>query len=212
MNARFFHRAWRHLRWRCWDSPRGLGRPAPAAVFDREYTGGHWDHFHNPSEAPRYARLATLVSERGGPVRLLDLGCGSGRLAAVLEPKSVSSFLGIDISGEGIAQARRLAPAWAAFQVGDLDVWRTTKTWDVIVFNECIGYVRDPAATLARWRGALSPDGIILISYFRSGNHHAIWRRIARHTKLTHQEVVTGPEGHVWDIRGICARPTPASS
>jgi SAM-dependent methyltransferase len=86
--------------------PRGGGKPVPEDALDAEYTSGNWDHFFDEREAPRYAALASLIRAHAAqPPRLLDVGCGSGRLAAQFSPGELGGYLGMDLSTEGLRRA-----------------------------------------------------------------------------------------------------------
>ena len=208
----FLTKALRHLRRRLVDGPRGLGRPAPAAVFDREYAGGRWDLLLTDDERPRYETLARLITSAAGRPRVLDLGCGSGRLAQVLAPARPERWLGVDLSPEGLSRARALGLDFAEFAEGDFETWRPPagEQFDAVVFNECLGYARDPRATVEAFAPAVRPGGALLVSYYRSGNWRAIWRRITAARPVVHATVVTNARGQTWDIRALrpaCASP-----
>lgn len=199
----------RHARRRLIDGPRGLGHPVPAAAFDREYASGHWDLLFSPGELPRNAALVARCLAVAAHPAVLDIGCGSGRLAQLLTPHGLKRYLGLDLSTEGLARARALGLAGCEFTVGDFETWRppSGETFDVIVFNESIGYARDPGATVAAFAPFVRPGGVLLISYFRSGNYAAIWRRLAACFPTLHAETVSTDPDHVWDIRVLA--PTP---
>ena len=68
--------------------------------------GGEWDKLGN--------MLSDLVIDQGvsDGLRLLDFGCGSGRLAFYLEEKcNLSSYVGLDVVDELLDYARERVPA-----------------------------------------------------------------------------------------------------
>lgn len=208
----FVEKIFRYLRRRFIDAPRGLGHPVPAAAFDREYAAGHWDLLFAPEELPRNRLLLDLTLALTPHPRVLDIGCGSDRLAQLLAPHAPARYFGLDLSTEGLERARTLALPECEFLVGDFETWRPAEAerFDAIIFNESIGYARDPAVTLAAFATYLAPCGQLLVSYFRSGNHDALRRRITRHFVVSRAEIIASSGGQVWDIRAL--RPSAPSA
>lgn len=192
----------RHLRRRFIDAPRGFGHPVPAAAFDEEFRSGHWCLLDSTDEQTRYTTLVALVRTHKSKPKLLDAGCGSGRLARCFEPGELTSYHGIDLSGEAIRHARDSTPSSSVFQQGDLENWQPDVRYDVIVVNEVMGYFHDPAATITRLAEALEPGGFFVISLYRWGNAAAIWQRLDSRFKTMQAEVVANANGDKkWDIR-----------
>jgi trans-aconitate methyltransferase len=183
----------------------GYGHPVPKAALDAEYREGRWDHFDSPAEAPRYEGLAGLISGLfPSEPAVLDLGCGSGQLAARLQDRPLACYVGADLSVEGLARARRRNLPGAEFVEANFETWRPESAFDVIVFNESVGYARDPAKLVKEFARHLRLGGMILISQFRFGNHRALWRRVLRRGEVVRHLEVTGDHGRlVWDIRAL---------
>ena len=189
--------------------PAGYGRPVPPAALDGEYRSGHWDHFFSYAELPRNLVLAGSI-HHCFPVApaVLDLGCGSGRLATAFQHYPFSRYLGVDLSAEGVGRARALALPRMEFITGDYETWRPEGQFDAIAFNECIGYARDPAATLAAFSSHLRPGGRFFLSHFRFGSYAAQWRRMATVCETVEASAVTDASGEkIWDIRILQPRP-----
>ncbi len=197
-------RVWRRLRFALHGRRAGLGQPVPVDALDREYSTGHWDHFFGPDEKPRHDVLVELIRTAHPRPRLLDLGCGSGRLATLLATSELAGYLGVDISGEGLRRARALAlpPPLDRFEQRDFEAWTPAPgAFNVITFNECLGYAPDPLRTARRFAATLEPDGALIVSHFRSGNHAAFWRRLARDFDFPTVRLVTNSKGQTWDLR-----------
>ena len=99
------------------------------------------------------------------PARLLDLGCGQGVLAALLEAtgRDTTGLRGIDLMAKDIERARRAAPA-AEFVAGDI---RTTPFGPAacVVILDVLHYI-DRAAqedVLRRVRESLGSGGLLLL-------------------------------------------------
>lgn len=206
----FFNRAYRHLRRRFIDGPRGFGHPVPAAAFDAEFRSGHWRLLDSLDEKKRYEVLRKLILCHHARPRLLDAGCGSGRLGASFGSGELTSYHGVDLSTEAIAHAREYAPAGSVLDQADLETWMPAARYDVIVVNEVMGYFHDPALTLGRLAAALEPGGILVVSLYRWGNAAAIWQRVGRRFRSSDATVVTNAAGDkVWDIRILAPIPSP---
>jgi trans-aconitate methyltransferase len=139
--------------------PAGLGRPIAKEALDNEYRSGHWDHFFAFDELPRNLVIAGTVHHFYPRPAVLDLGCGSGRLATVFQSYPTARYLGADLSTEGVARSRALQLPGTEFIEANYETWRPDGRFEAIIFNECIGYAVDPGATLAAFAPHLTPDG-----------------------------------------------------
>jgi hypothetical protein len=84
---------------------------------------------------------------------------------------------------------------------GDFETWRPTGRWSVIIFNESIGYARDPGATVDAFSAYLEPAGAMIVSLFQSGNQREIWQRILRNRDIVRREQVRdNATAKTWDI------------
>jgi SAM-dependent methyltransferase len=197
------------VRRRLIDDPRGLGRPVAADVFDRDYAAGRWDLLFADAETPRNRMVADLIAGVASQPTVLDVGCGSGRLAQLLAPLRPARYVGVDLSRVALQRAQALGLAGCEFVCGDFETWLPNGRFDIVVFNESLGYARDPAAVVRRFFGCLNAPGSLVVSYYRSGNHTAIWRRIAGVAETTRKIVVCNDLGATWDIRLLRPRTAP---
>lgn len=104
-------------------------------------------------------------------IRVLDVGCGRGRVLnelARLFPRS--ELVGYDLSEEAVAYAR----AWAQrhgqrnvrFEVRDLtgfDRWAEAEAFDLVTAFDAIHDQGDPAGVLRGIARSLRPDGVLLM-------------------------------------------------
>jgi ubiquinone/menaquinone biosynthesis C-methylase UbiE len=112
-------------------------------------------------------------------IRVLDLGCGSGKIIlelARLYPKS--SFLGYDLSREAISRARESASreglSNAKFVERDLSDFDVTAEPGSADFVTTFDAVHDQAKPLALLRGierALADDGVYLMQDIKGSSH-----------------------------------------
>ena len=153
------------------------------AAWDSEYRVGDWDYLGS------IGSIAGQTSILGycqflAPQTILDVGCGAGALASKLKILPYRSFLGIDISPEAIAQAERIRDARTDFAIAEADAFHTDRTFDVIIFNQCLNYLPDPAATLAAYARLLAPNGRIIVSLFDTSRTRMIWKLLEREMRI----------------------------
>jgi SAM-dependent methyltransferase len=101
-------------------------------------------------------RYARLVREVAGSGRLLELGCGDGRLLAELSRDF--NVTGIDISEYAVARARQRMPG-ANLVVGDIADCDPHAHFDVVVAFNVLEHLRDPRALMMRVGEMLSEGG-----------------------------------------------------
>lgn len=182
-------------------SPAGYGRPMAPAVADGEYQSGAWAHFDQPAEQPRQAAAVEYIMRVHAQPAVLDIGCGSGHLAHLLQPHPFRRYVGLDFSPEALTRARALGLGNCEFVQGDFETWRPVEKFDVIVFSESVGYAHDPGALVAAFLRWLEPGGALVISYYRSGHWAALWRRIEQHARVCASTTVTSERDQTWDIK-----------
>jgi trans-aconitate 2-methyltransferase len=92
------------------------------------------------------------------PRRVVDLGCGSGSLTALLAARWPSAQVeGIDSSEEMVSSG---APHdRVTLRVGDVATWTPSPDVDVVVSNATLHWLPAHRELLATWAAALPPDG-----------------------------------------------------
>ena len=164
-----------------------------------------WD----PQQYGRYADergrpFLDLVGRIGAPTpkRVVDLGCGTGELTALLARQWPSATVeGIDSSPDMVAAATpgdRLS-----FRVGDVVDWDPSGV-DVIVSNAALQWVPTHRSLLSAWAAALPAGG--WLAFQVPGNFdspsHALMRALAESPRwaptlrdvLRHDDAVGPPE------------------
>lgn len=113
--------------------------------------------------------------------RVLELGCGQGKLLATLEP---SYGVGVDFGAGTIAKAKQLHPN-LHFVLGDVEDPATLASiegpFDYIVIADTIGMFEDIDGTLRRVHHLCEPSTRIIISYY---SH--LWEPILKLAELLH--------------------------
>ncbi|HWA54052.1 MAG TPA: class I SAM-dependent methyltransferase, partial [Solirubrobacterales bacterium] len=98
---------------------------------------------------------------RRGPGKLLDVGCGTGDLAAIFGRHGWQAH-GIEPSEQAAEHARAAGVEVVTGTLADAP-WREG-SFDAILFNHSLEHVGDPAATLAAATRLLAPGGLLAIA------------------------------------------------
>jgi len=97
--------------------------------------------------------------------RVLDAGCASGYLAALLAERG-HEVVGFEADATAAAAARERAGI--AVVTGDLerpeDLTRVAGPFGAVVFGDVLEHLRDPAAALHAVRALLAPGGLLIVS------------------------------------------------
>ncbi len=137
-----------------WESiPEGLlpshARTREAFLLDRVFAGG------DPHERS---------DRRGGPVRVLDVGCGEGHFAAALV-NAGAEVVAIDVAAEPLRRARARHPELDVRLVEPKAPWPLEDcSFDVVWAGETIEHVADTAPWLSEARRVLRAGGALLLS------------------------------------------------
>jgi SAM-dependent methyltransferase len=155
----------------CPDCGAGNTRPlADEAALASYYTAGYGPHGETSgSLANRLRGLVTRREMRVGapralpkrPGRLLDVGCGTGALGAVMIARGWEVD-GIDPSESACEQARLVGIEARAGTLETVTVH--SERYDAVVFNQSLEHIGAPRSALRRVHRALAPGGVMAIS------------------------------------------------
>ena len=143
-------------------------------------TEWHASDYHRQSslqQAMAEEQLARLTLEGGE--RMLDVGCGDGRITAEIAARLPrGSALGVDPSQEMIAFASSHfgTPAHAnlRFEVGDARRLPYRSEFDLVVSFNALHWVPEQEAALASIRAALKPGGRALLRMVPAGRRQSL--------------------------------------
>ena len=123
------------------------------------------------------AGLLELLDAKSGE-RILDVGCGTGHLAAQIAATG-AQVTGIDRSPEMIEQARAAHPA-IHFEVADARTMKFPKPFDAAFSNATLHWVTEPEPAVAAIAAALRPGGRFVAEFGGKGNVAALMAALAR--------------------------------
>jgi trans-aconitate methyltransferase len=165
--------------------------------------------------------LIDLLAPRPGE-RVLDLGCGTGDLAAAIAELG-AKVVGLDASSEMLAAARAKFPAHE-FVHGDAASFRFDEPFDAVFSNAALHWVPDAEGVARSIASALRPGGRFVAEFGGRGNISAVVNGVRRAAvEVAHVEVqrrqyypsvgeYTGLlERHGFEVRSAALfdRPTP---
>jgi len=172
---------------------------AAAAADRRSDPGDAWS-------AARYGAHAGFVSDLGAPVldllapfpgeRVLDLGCGDGRLTAEIAARG-AAVVGLDASPDMVAaaQARGIDA-----RLGDGAALPFRAEFDAVFSNAALHWMTRPASVLTGVHAALVPGGRFVGEFGGHGNVAAVTTAI--------RAVLAHDHGIDTDLREIWYFPT----
>ncbi len=123
---------------------------------------------HGMLEMEQLELLLHLVP-LGPATRVLELGCGNGRLAQYLAQRTGARITGLDLSPTGIAFAQSLAaqsPRQLDFVCADMARWEyPSAAFDVVLGVDALQFVPDLHSLLPHIRTCLRTGGILAVFF-----------------------------------------------
>ncbi len=147
------------------DAPTGAGERNRQLreFYQAAYAKGADVAFSNWSATEADAVVASSIDWSGK--RVLDVGCGVGRLSRLLRDAGANSVVGIDYAEEAIQQANaQNEDASIAFHCVDVFDFAPDASFDAVVTLGTMEHMDDPERFLAHISGCLSPTGRIVVT------------------------------------------------
>lgn len=143
-----------------------------APGFDR--LAGDYDRLR-PADAAWQALLEVVWIEGDlAGRRVLDVGCGTGRLAAELAGRGAKVW-GVDPSAEMLAEARRRVGRSVGLKQGPAEALPFQDGWFERAVLRLVVHLVDRGRTLPEVRRVLAPGGLAVIATFRPEHFERIW-------------------------------------
>ena len=121
----------------------------------------------------RFDAVVRLGSLRGR--RVLDVGCGTGALAAALEDRARAKVWGVEPSPEMMAVARARLPRTVGLRPGRAEALPFRDAWfDGVVYSLVVHLV-DRAQAFSEARRVLAPNGRVVVATFAYEHFETYW-------------------------------------
>jgi trans-aconitate 2-methyltransferase len=157
-----------------------------------------YDRFKQERAQPFHDLVALVQPVPVG--RVVDLGCGSGELTALLHAATgAAETLGIDSSAAMLDPAAAHARDGLRFELGDIAALEPDGSWDIVFANASLQWVPDHPALFARLASALRAGGQLAVQMPANFDHptHIVADAVGREfgmTPLAGFEGVLAPE------------------
>jgi GT2 family glycosyltransferase/tetratricopeptide (TPR) repeat protein/2-polyprenyl-3-methyl-5-hydroxy-6-metoxy-1,4-benzoquinol methylase len=151
-------------------------RPTPSIASNGQRTTNDGPTEHDPFYFG-HARPEVMALVPVAARRILDIGCGAGRLGEALKARQQAEVVGIEFDEAAAAVARlRIDEVW----VGDVERIAPEfppGSFDAIVCADVLEHLRDPERLLRKARSWLASDGRLIAS-IPNVKHHSVVRSL----------------------------------
>ena len=120
-----------------------------------------------------FARPELLALVPESAERVLDVGCGAGRLGEALKARQAARVVGIEVVPEAARRARGRLDEVFEGDAETLELSFEDGAFDCVVCGDVLEHLRDPERFLERVRGWLVPDGRVVAS-LPNVRHHSV--------------------------------------
>ena len=124
---------------------------------------GHYEAFYRgrtiydlpPARSPYYPLFKQIVAKLKArpPLRVLEVGCGSGTLAQLIMERTETDYRGFDFSATAVAKAGARTGRPDAFYIADAtDAASYQLDYDTVVCTEVLEHIERDKSTIQLWR------------------------------------------------------------
>jgi SAM-dependent methyltransferase len=110
---------------------------------------------------------------------ILDVGCGRGRLGALLKSRIPHRrVVGLELNADVAASARAVLDDVITGDLNEIQLPFAHATFDCVIFADVLEHMVDPVAALQKIKPYLKPEGVILCS-IPNIRHYTTFLRLA---------------------------------
>lgn len=122
-----------------------------------------------------YVRQEILDLVPNKAQRVLDIGCGAGRLGEALKHRQAATVVGVETIPAAATQARERLDRLYEEDIELLDTLGQEPPFDAIVCADVLEHLNNPLEVLRKARNWLKPDGTLIVS-LPNARHHTVVR------------------------------------
>jgi GT2 family glycosyltransferase/2-polyprenyl-3-methyl-5-hydroxy-6-metoxy-1,4-benzoquinol methylase len=130
-------------------------------------------HPHQDSTYFNHVRPEILGLIPDSARRVLDIGCGAGRLGEALKTRQAAEVVGIELDEQAADAARQRLDRVVNGDVEELALEFGPGAFDAIICGDILEHLREPERLLRRAREWLTPDGCLIAS-IPNVRHHSV--------------------------------------
>ena len=178
-------------------------------IWNDEFASGQWNYIDHTVTDPIYG----LIEKYSNNGAILDVGCGTGNTSVELNTATYTKYRGVDISQVAIDKAvsraqERGRDQMSSYVCADMLSYVPDEKFDLIVFRECLWYVRRSQALgmLRRYAQCLKDQGKFLVSICPPAAQRQLGPMIERDFQLV-EKFVEEKEGS-----SLCSVDLPSSA
>jgi ubiquinone/menaquinone biosynthesis C-methylase UbiE len=131
--------------------------------MDRWYSQHPNVHAPDPGSADRIAKSLALIRSLS-PKSVVDVGCGTGTIAARIHHETGANVVGFDISASAVAESRKRGVEAHVLDLDRDNLPIPDATIEVVLMAEVIEHVVNPDHALSEIHRVLVPGGNLVLS------------------------------------------------
>ena len=150
-----------------------------AHAFDKGAPNYDWAALVQREVAEKLMSFLPDTHAEPTPIKILEIGCGTGILTKMLLKKYPSAQItAIDISAKMIKNCRKKLP-FVTYEQTDGETYETIEKFDLIISNMAIQWFDDPAMGINHFKDFLMKDGAVYYSTLGQNNFKE-WRDVLK--------------------------------
>jgi len=195
-----------------WSNFRNNIRLCPSAIKSSRYLSNRLDttpQTASPGRALTEAFLRSTLPQRLAPrsVRILDIGCGSGRMSEVLAAAGYSgSYTGIDIEDRFVSDQGLSDRLQRHFILGDVHGLPETEKFDLIISSSALEHIPNDRQLFQKLARLIAQDGLQMhILPGAWGLPLYLWHGLRQYTLCSLNTRVEAAQTHVYKMGGMAS-------